>query len=88
MYLGHLESIKTHLFLVERRGVPPFFTIFGPNFMNFEDFSKYFAILGGKRKKISLPEVLKNVFQKVYFGVGFYFFFHSGGWGGIGLEDV
>jgi len=28
--------------------------------MNFEDFSKYFAILGGKRKKISLPEVLTN----------------------------
>ena len=47
---GHLESFKTHLFLGEKRGVPPFFNIFGPNFMNFEDFSKYFAILGGKGK--------------------------------------
>ena len=36
--LGHLESFKTHLFLGEKRGVPPFFNIFGPNFMNFEDF--------------------------------------------------
>ena len=43
---GHLESFKTHLFLGEKRGGTPFFNIFGPNFMNFEDFSKYFAILG------------------------------------------
>jgi len=49
---GHLKSFKTYLFLGEKRWVPPFFNIFGPNFMNFEDFSKYFAILGGKRKKI------------------------------------
>ena len=33
-------------------GVPPFFNIFGLNFMNFEDFSKYFAILGGKFNNI------------------------------------
>ena len=35
--------------------------------INFEDFSWYFAILGGKRKKNSLPEVLKIGFYRVYF---------------------
>ena len=33
---GHLEALKTHLFI-------------GPNLMTFEDFSNYFAILGGIR---------------------------------------
>ena len=46
----HTEIVHT-LFLGEKRGVPLLFTIFGPNFMNFEDFSKYFFILGGKVKK-------------------------------------
>ena len=49
--LGHLESFKTHLLLGEIRGVPPFFKIFCPNFINFEDFYKYFGILGVKKKK-------------------------------------
>ena len=38
------KSFRTHFLLGEKRGVPL-------NFMNFEDFSKYLAILGGKRKK-------------------------------------
>ena len=45
------RPFKTYLFLGEKRGGPLFFAIVGPNFMNFEDFSKYFSILGGKRKK-------------------------------------
>jgi len=49
--LGHLESFKTHLFLGEKWGVPLFLANFGQNFMNFANFSKYFEILGGKRKK-------------------------------------
>ena len=32
------------------------------NFMNLADFSRYFTILGVRRKIISLPEVLKNGF--------------------------
>ena len=65
---GQLESFKTHLFLGEKKGVPPILRHFGPNFMNFATFSKYFDILGGKRKKSSLPEVLKN---------GFWIFFET-----------
>ena len=44
--------------------------------MKFANFSKYFAILGGK-KKISLPEVLKNGFGKCIFRS--FFFRHTGG---------
>ena len=50
---GQLESFKTHLFLSEKKGVPLILRHFGPNFLNFAPFSKYFAILGGKRKKKS-----------------------------------
>ena len=39
-----------------------FLADFGQNFMNFANFSKYFEILGGKRKKISLTDVLRNGF--------------------------
>ena len=81
---SYSRSTKYFVLLGEKRGVPPFFNIFGPNFMNFEDFSKYFAILGGKRKKNSLPEVLKNVFQEVYFLVFFFCFFSQRGGGGSG----
>ena len=53
--LGHLESFKTHFFWVKNGGCPYFWAFladFGQNFMNFANFSKYFEILGGKRKKI------------------------------------
>ena len=52
---GHSESFKTI-----------FFSIFGQNFMNFEDFLKYFTILVWKRKKKNFArsaEVLFKVFS-------------------------
>ena len=45
----------------------------------------------GKEKKFSLPEVLINVFQKVYFRVLFFFFFFllgGGGGGGGGVFGI
>ena len=80
---GQLESFKTHLFLGEKKGVPPILCHFGPNFMNFATFSKYFAILGGKRKKIFFTRsAQKWILIKVYFHF-FCFFSHQRGKGGL-----
>ena len=53
--LGHLESLKTHLFIGVLGTTQLVLGHFWPNFMNFAEFSKYFAILGGR-----LPFLLNN----------------------------
>ena len=51
--------------------------------MNFEDFSKYFAILGGKRKKIFFARsAYKCIPESEFSGAIFFFFFTAGGSGG------
>ena len=55
---GHLESFKTHLFLGEKRGLPLFFAIFSPNFMNFEDDLNCAVVCARKHENgLSLREV-------------------------------
>ena len=54
------------------KGVPLFFAHFGPNFMNFANFSKYLANLCWRRKYFS------NVFSQVFYFI-FFLFLHTGG---------
>ena len=72
-----------------KKGGPPFFTIFGPDFMNFEDLV-FCHFCWEKKRKILFQKCLKMFLESVFSGIFlkmflesvfscFFVFFHSGG---------
>ena len=82
---GHLKSLRTHLFLGEKKGGTPILRHFVPKFHEFWRFFKVFYHLRWEKEKMS--EVLKNGFWKVYFCF-FCVFFLSSNLGGGNQRQV